>query len=97
MTAAETFLTRLQGELSALQDAGLYKTERVLTTPQGAVVRTSTGAEVINLCANNYLGLAAHPRVVAAAQAAMASHGFGHKSVLRFRTPGLEGLRGSCG
>ena len=81
MTAADAFLTRLQGELTALQDAGLFKTERVLTTPQGAVVRTTGGAEVINLCANNYLGLAAHPQVVAAAQAAMASHGFGLSSV----------------
>ena len=81
MTAAPSFLAHIQAELQNLQATGLYKNERVLTSPQGALVRTQDGAEVINLCANNYLGLSAHPKVVAAAQAAMHSHGFGLSSV----------------
>lgn len=81
---AETFLARLQDELQALDAAGLTKAERVITSAQGAEVRLGErrgGRSLINLCANNYLGLSAHPAVVAAAQAAMASHGFGLSSV----------------
>ncbi|MBX3181209.1 MAG: glycine C-acetyltransferase [Polyangiaceae bacterium] len=69
-----------QAELDAIQSAGLLKSERIITTPQGALV-TSGGKEVINLCANNYLGLASHPQVIAAAKAALDSHGFGLSSV----------------
>ena len=75
------FLTHITDELDALRDAGLCKTERVITTPQGAVVRTTEGRDLINLCANNYLGLSSDPGVVAAAQAALASHGYGLSSV----------------
>jgi glycine C-acetyltransferase len=55
------FITHLRSELQGLREAGLFKSERVIATPQGAVVRLADGREVINLCANNYLGLADHP------------------------------------
>src|SRR5687767_5091886 len=71
----------LQKELAAIKEAGLYKKERVITTPQGADIRTSDGLEVINFCANNYLGLSSHPRVIAAAKKAIDTHGFGMSSV----------------
>src|SRR5882672_10935825 len=71
----------LQKELQAIRDAGLYKRERVITTPQGADIKTTDGKEVINFCANNYLGLSSHPRVTAAAKKAIDTHGFGMSSV----------------
>ncbi len=67
--------------LSEIRAAGLYKDERVITTPQGAQIRTTTGREVLNFCANNYLGLSAHPLVREAARKALDSHGFGLSSV----------------
>jgi glycine C-acetyltransferase len=73
-------IERLRGELTALREQGLYKSERVLTSPQGGVVR-SGGRDVINLCANNYLGLANHPAVRAAAQRALDEDGYGMASV----------------
>ncbi len=69
-----------QAELDEIRTAGLYKDERVITTPQGARV-VSNGREVMNFCATNYLGLASHPLVVAAAKRALDSHGFGMSSV----------------
>jgi glycine C-acetyltransferase len=74
-------LTELQKEIQNIKDAGLYKTERIITTPQGAVIRTNTGSEVLNFCANNYLGLSSHPEVLAAAKKYIDSHGFGMSSV----------------
>jgi glycine C-acetyltransferase len=71
----------LQKELDTIREAGLFKKERIITTPQGADIKISTGDEVINFCANNYLGLSSHPRVVAAAKRAIDSHGFGMSSV----------------
>ena len=71
----------LAEELQSIDEAGLYKRERIITTPQTADIKISTGQEVINFCANNYLGLSDHPRLVAAAKAAMDSHGFGMSSV----------------
>ena len=76
----ETFIERLRGELVALRTQGLYKSERVLAGPQGGLVRAGE-REVINLCANNYLGLANHPGVRAAAQRALAEYGYGMASV----------------
>jgi len=70
----------LEEELKSIQDAGLYKRERIITTPQGAVINTS-GKEVINFCANNYLGLSSHPRVIEAARRAIDTHGYGMSSV----------------
>lgn len=71
----------LQEELAAIKEAGLYKSERIITSPQGAEIKVSTGEEVLNFCANNYLGLSSHPRVIAAAKAAIDSHGYGMSSV----------------
>ncbi len=73
--------THLQKELEQIKEDGLYKSERIITTPQDAVIRISTGEEVINFCANNYLGLSAHPEVVKAAKDTLDSHGFGMSSV----------------
>lgn len=71
----------LQKELQAIHDAGLFKKERIIVTPQGADIKTSDGREVINFCANNYLGLSSHPRVIEAAKRAIDTHGFGMSSV----------------
>jgi len=76
----QAVIERLRDELAALRAQGLYKGERVLAGPQGGVVRTG-GREVINLCANNYLGLANHPAVRAAAQRALDAYGYGMASV----------------
>ena len=72
---------RLHGELESIRSQGLYKDERVITSPQGARIRVSSGREVLNFCANNYLGLASHPEVIAAAHRALDDHGFGMASV----------------
>ena len=71
----------LAKELQAIEAAGLYKRERIIVTPQDAVIRLDNGAEVINFCANNYLGLSSHPRVTEAAKRAIDTHGFGMSSV----------------
>ena len=77
----DTLKPELQEELQSIKDAGLYKEERIITTPQGAYIKTSDGKEVLNFCANNYLGLSSHPEVVKAAKAAIDTHGFGMSSV----------------
>lgn len=74
------FQNFLKGELASIEEAGLFKRERVITTPQGAVVKVN-GKEVIIFCANNYLGLSSHPKVTEAAQKALDSHGYGMSSV----------------
>lgn len=71
----------LQKELASIQEAGLYKKERIIVGPQGADIKTSDGKAVINFCANNYLGLSSHPRVIEAAKRAIDTHGFGMSSV----------------
>lgn len=71
----------LEKELEEIEKAGLYKRERIIITPQGAEIKIQGGQEVINFCANNYLGLASHPRVIEAAKKTMDSHGFGMASV----------------
>ena len=75
------FQQHLQAELDSIREAGFYKTERVITTPQGSHVHVATGEDVINLCANNYLGLAQDPRVNAAAQEGLERWGYGMASV----------------
>ncbi|MDW3196080.1 MAG: glycine C-acetyltransferase [Cytophagales bacterium] len=72
---------KLDQEIADIKAAGLYKTERIITSPQDAVIKLQDGSEVINFCANNYLGLSSHPKVVEAAKAAIDSHGFGMSSV----------------
>ena len=79
MTAA--FSAHIQAELAAVKEAGLYKAERVITSPQGAHIAVSDGQDVLNFCANNYLGLADHPRLVQAAEAALERYGYGMASV----------------
>ena len=76
-----SFLQFLNTEISGLHEAGLYKTERVITSPQSAAIAVQDGQEVINFCANNYLGLADHPALIEAAQAAVAKQGYGMSSV----------------
>lgn len=71
----------LQKELEEIKDAGLYKKERVIVTPQAAQIATDNGKEVLNFCANNYLGLSSHPDVITAGIEAIQSHGFGMSSV----------------
>ncbi len=71
----------LQNELSSIRADGLYKSERILTSPQGAVITTGDGREVINFCANNYLGLSSHPRIIEAAKRAIDRRGYGLSSV----------------
>ncbi|GFZ89673.1 2-amino-3-ketobutyrate coenzyme A ligase [Aquaticitalea lipolytica] len=71
----------LQQELKDIKEAGLYKEERIITSPQGAEITLNTGEKVLNFCANNYLGLSSHPEVVQAAKDAMDTHGFGMSSV----------------
>jgi glycine C-acetyltransferase len=71
----------ISGELDEIRSAGLFKTERVIVSPQGANIRVSDGQEVLNLCANNYLGLADDPRIVAAAKQALDRWGYGLASV----------------
>ncbi|MEM1338858.1 MAG: glycine C-acetyltransferase [Bacteroidota bacterium] len=71
----------LSEELEAIRNEGLYKEERIITSPQDAVIKIANGQEVINFCANNYLGLSSHPEVIRAAKATLDSHGFGMSSV----------------
>jgi len=77
----KTLQPALKQELQAIKDAGLYKTERVIVTPQGADIKIQSGAEVINFCANNYLGLSSHPNVIEAAKKTIDTHGYGLSSV----------------
>lgn len=72
---------QLADEIGRIREAGLYKKERIIVSPQGADIRLSDGKEVINFCANNYLGLSSHPRVIEAAKKSLDTHGFGMSSV----------------
>lgn len=76
----QNFIKRLQQELDEIQTAGLFKNERIITSEQGAEIKVG-GKTVINLCANNYLGLSSHPKVVSAAKKAIDTHGYGMSSV----------------
>src|SRR5512137_1687967 len=77
----DTFRTHIQNQLESIRTAGTYKRERVIMTPQGTTIRVADGKPVLNLCANNYLGLAQHPAVAAAAKAALDQWGYGCASV----------------
>ncbi len=75
------FQQQLQNELQAIKEAGLYKEERIIVTPQGAEVKVNTGEEVIIMCANNYLGLSSHPKVIEGAKNTLDRRGYGMSSV----------------
>lgn len=77
----KTLKPALEKELAAIKEAGLYKEERIILTPQGADIKVSTGQEVVNFCANNYLGLSSHPKVIEAAKKAIDTYGYGMSSV----------------
>jgi glycine C-acetyltransferase len=77
----DQFKPKLQQELKSIEEAGLFKRERIITSPQSAEITIAGGQKVLNFCANNYLGLSSHPRVLEAAKAAIDSHGFGMSSV----------------
>jgi glycine C-acetyltransferase len=77
----ETLKPVLENELAEIENAGLFKRERIITTPQGADIEVQGGKEVINFCANNYLGLSSHPKVIEAAKDAIDTHGYGMSSV----------------
>jgi len=81
MGAKSAFYAGLRDELQSIQDQGLFKRERIIASPQDAVITLADGSEVLNFCANNYLGLSSHPKVLEAAHAALESHGFGMSSV----------------
>ena len=76
-----SFISHLEQQLNATREDGLYKVERVITTQQQADIATQSGDQVINFCANNYLGLANHPALIEAAKSGLDSHGFGMASV----------------
>ncbi|MBK8347966.1 MAG: glycine C-acetyltransferase [Saprospiraceae bacterium] len=80
-TDKNTTIQSIAAELSELRSAGLFKSERIITTPQSAVIRTTAGKDVLNFCANNYLGLSSHPQVIEAGKEAIDTHGFGMSSV----------------
>lgn len=80
-TAQNHFRSGLQSELQEIRESGLWKSERVIATPQGADIRVKSGEEVLNFCANNYLGLSDDPAVVDAARKSLDTHGFGMSSV----------------
>jgi glycine C-acetyltransferase len=75
------FHQQIEDELLLIKDAGLFKRERIITTPQGSSIKVSTGENVLNFCANNYLGLSSHPEVIKAAKDTLDSHGYGMSSV----------------
>jgi len=80
-TSSNSFDAGLAADLDEIREAGLWKSERVITTPQGADIKVQSGEEVLNFCANNYLGLSDDPAVIAAAHASLDTHGFGMSSV----------------
>ncbi|HPW65658.1 MAG TPA: glycine C-acetyltransferase, partial [Salinivirgaceae bacterium] len=77
----DKFQKHLQNELKSIEEAGLYKHERIIVSPQGAEIKVSTGKEVLNFCANNYLGLSNNPKLIEAAKKALDTHGYGMSSV----------------
>src|SRR6202046_1427088 len=77
----EEYHSHLRAEINSIEEAGLFKRERIIVSPQGADIKVKGGHEVINFCANNYLGLSSHPKVIAAAKEALDTHGYGLSSV----------------
>jgi glycine C-acetyltransferase len=77
----QNYKSHLDNELKNIREAGLYKNERIIISPQGAVIRVTDGKEVLNFCANNYLGLSNNPELIQAAKNALDTHGYGVSSV----------------
>ena len=90
-----SLLSQVQETLSEIQEAGLEKRERLIASPQDAEVTLADGSKVINVCANNYLGLSNHPEVKDAAQAAISEYGYGLSSCLLYTSPSPRDQRGS--
>ena len=91
-----SFKPHLEAQLADIRGAGTYKRERVITTPQGTTIRVADGKPVLNFCANNYLGLANHPAVAAAAKEALDQWGYGMSvGALHLRHPGHPQATGS--
>ena len=80
-TMYNNFQAFLQNELQEIENAGLYKNERIITSPQRAAIKVNTGADVLNFCANNYLGLSDNKELIDAAKEALDTHGYGMSSV----------------
>lgn len=81
MPTSQDFYAAVRQELQSIKDTGLYKSERIIASPQGGEIRLQDGSRLVNLCANNYLGLSSHPRVLEAAREALDGRGFGLSSV----------------
>src|SRR5580698_7588488 len=79
-TMNSSFVNRIAAELEEIKASGLFKSERIISSAQGAEILVN-GKKVLNFCANNYLGLSSHPKVIAAAKAVMDTHGYGLSSV----------------
>jgi len=77
----QRFKSHLESELSHIREAGLFKNERIIISPQGAMIQVADGKEVLNFCANNYLGLSNNPELIRAAKKALDTHGYGMSSV----------------
>ena len=96
-----TIQDRLSKEIQEIRDSGLYKNERIITSPQAADITLANGSKVLNFCANNYLGLSSHPKVIEAAKKAVDSHGYGMSSVRficggHYPDPGIRCGMGRC-
>src|SRR5690606_42147330 len=81
MATSEDFYASLRKELESIKEAGLFKADRIIASPQAGEIRLQDGSTLINLCANNYLGLSSHPGVLSAARDALSERGFGLSSV----------------
>src|ERR1043166_3109322 len=90
------FDKQLSQTLEDIKSQGLFKTERVITTPQDAHIAITGGKRVLNMCANNYLGLADHPALIAAAKEALETHGFGAPLLRRRLEPDDQRAQGNC-
>ncbi|HKC67016.1 MAG TPA: glycine C-acetyltransferase, partial [Bacteroidia bacterium] len=78
---SKAFIQYLQNELATIENNGLFKHERIIASEQGAAVKLANGKEVLIFCANNYLGLSSHPKVIEAAHKTLDTHGYGMSSV----------------